>query len=143
VPLDYTVIFSSRQKFGDNPNSLGLPAGIFVGQTKDFLFDCPKLIGGQTAFLLFQSMAVMSPDNVFQINGVGVWGGLPLNMPTLWFFNVVLVESRHGLRPTGNVLHVESGPWFGKLNDFVLDNMVIGYKALATPDRPPPPQPPI
>jgi len=27
----------------------------------------------------------------------------------------------------------------GKLDEFVLDNMIIEYKALATPDRPPPP----
>jgi hypothetical protein len=141
VPLDFTVIFFSRQHFGDNPNQSDIP-GTFVGQAKDYSFDCPKLIAGETAFLLFQSMAVISPDNVFQINGVDVWGGLPANLPLSWFLNVVLVESRHQLRTTGNVLHVESQPYVGsegRLNDFVLDNMVIAYKALVPPNRPPRP----
>jgi hypothetical protein len=144
VPLEFTVIFFSRQHFGDNPNQSDIP-GTFVGQAKDYSFDCPKLVAGETAFLLFQSMAVVHPDNVFEINGVGVWGGLPQNLPLAWFFNVLLVEPHHHLRTTGNVLHVESRPYVGsegKLNDFVLDNMIIGYKALATPDRPPP-QPPV
>jgi hypothetical protein len=146
VPLDFTVIFSSRQHFGADPNALGsgFPAGIFVGQAKDYSFDCPNLIGGQTAFLLFESYDVGTPENLFEINGTGVWGGLTPNntFPFAWFGNILLVEPRHQLRTTGNVLHVESKPSPSKLDEFVLDNMIIVYKALATPDRPPP-RPPV
>ena len=141
MPLDFTVIFSSRQRFGENPNALGsdFPPGIFVGQTKDYSFDCPKLIEGETAFLLFESYNVGTPDDAFEVNGLGVFGGLTINntFPFTWFGNILLLEPRHHLRTTGNVLHVESKPHMGKLDEFVLDNMIIEYKALATPDRPP------
>jgi hypothetical protein len=136
VPLDSTVIFSSRQHFGADPNALGsnFPPGIFVGQAKDFSFDCPKLVVGETAFLLFESYNVGNSEDTFEVNGLRVFGGLTINttFPFCWFGNILLLEPRHQLRTTGNVLHVESNPSLGKLDEFVLDNMIIVFKAIAT-----------
>jgi hypothetical protein len=141
VPLDFTVIFSSRQHFGADPNALGsdFPPGIFVGQAKDFMFDCPNLIAGVTAFLLFESYNVANPADTFEVNGVGVFGGLTQNntFPFGWFGNILLLEPRHQLRTTGNVLHVVSNPIEGKLDEFVLDNMIIVFKAFTPMVGPP------
>src|SRR5262249_1549850 len=52
-----------------------------------------------------------------------------------WNGNVLLIEPRHQLRATGNVLHVESrdaaGTPSGNIDDFIIDNLVLVYK---TPD---------
>ena len=47
---------------------------------------------------------------------------------------MLLVERHHGLRATGNVLHVESrntsGGADGNIDDFMIDNVVIQYKTM-------------
>jgi hypothetical protein len=50
----------------------------------------------------------------------------------------VLVEPRHQLQATGNVLHIEARPDTNSddIDDFILDNMVIMYK-VAGRRRPP------
>ncbi|MGH6831161.1 MAG: hypothetical protein ACREDG_08405, partial [Methylocella sp.] len=52
-----------------------------------------------------------------------------------WNGNILLVERRHGLRETGNILHVESrnssGEIGGGIDDFIIDNVVIEYKTPA------------
>jgi hypothetical protein len=79
MATDFTVILFQRQHFGDEQGTFNdiEPSVPFVGPTKDFRFDCPNVDPGQTAFLMFQSRDVDHQRNVFQINGVDVFGGLP------------------------------------------------------------------
>jgi hypothetical protein len=134
---NFTVIQFQRQHFGNEPGSFNdiEPAVPFVGPAKDFVFDCPKVDPNDTALLLFQSRDVSHARNVFQANGIQVFGGLPVSPSRdTWNGNVLLVERHHGLRATGNVLHVESrntsGGADGNIDDFMIDNVVIQYKTM-------------
>lgn len=129
-PMNYTVIARVRAHFGDQPDSL---PGQFVGQRKDWNFDCPGIDPGQEAVLMFQSLSVHMTSNVFTINGRTVFGDLPTTSPDAgaWTGNVLLVTPGT-LEPSGNVLHVESrdesGGTSDGLDDFVIDNIVLFYK---------------
>ena len=134
---NFTVIQFQRQHFGNEPGSFNdiEPAVPFVGPAKDFVFDCPKVDPNDTALLLFQSRDVSHARNAFQVNGIQVFGGLPVSPSRdTWNGNVLLVERHHGLRATGNVLHVESrntsGGADGNIDDFMIDNVVIQYKTM-------------
>jgi len=81
MATEFTVIFFQRQHFGDEPNFfnfLGPHVPPFVGLTKDFQFNCPDINPRETAVLMFQSLGVVAQTNVLQINGVDVFGGLPV-----------------------------------------------------------------
>jgi hypothetical protein len=145
MSLDFTVIFSPRQHFGDEPNIFGAVGANFVGPTHDYPFDCPNVDPTQLAVLLFQSYDVNDDGNVFRINDIDVPGGLPVGpkhepggstLANSWVGNVMLVEpvERHRLKPTGNVLHIESKGRDG-IDDFILDNMVILFKTAAAPGQ--------
>lgn len=134
---NYTTIFVSRQHFGDERTVLGTHAD-FVGRKHDYPFDCPNVDPTQWAVLLFQSFDVNYDGNVFQINEHDVPGGLPAGpkhetvgstVKSSWIGNVMLFDPvrGHHLKPTGNVMHIESMGRNG-IDDFILDNMVILYK---------------
>jgi hypothetical protein len=135
MATNFTVILFQRQQFG---NETGVfddiePNIPFAGSTKDFTFDCPDVNPSETAFLMFQSRDVDHQRNVFRINGVDVFGGLPASPAReAWNGNILLIEPRHQLRATGNVLHVESrnssGGTGDGIDDFIIDNVVILYK---------------
>ena len=136
---NFTVIQFQRQHFGNEPGSFNdiEPAAPFVGPAKEFVFDCPTVDPNDTALLLFQSRAVSHARNVFQVNGIQVFGGLPVTPSRdTWNGNVLLVERHHGLRAAGNVLHVESrntsGGADGNIDDFMIDNVVIQDKTRGT-----------
>ena len=133
---NYTVILFQRQHFGDEPGTFDdvEPNVPFAGPAKSFPFDCPGVDRNEAAYLMFQSRDVDHPKNVFQVNGVDVFGGLPASPARdAWNGNILLVEPHHGLKATGNVLHVESrnarGQAAGDLDDFIIDNVVIVYKS--------------
>ena len=135
MATNFTVVLSLRQHFGNEPGSFNdiEPNVLFAGSTKDFTFSCPQVNPGETAFLTFQSRDVDHQKNIFRINGVDVFGGLPASPARdAWNGNTMLVESHHQLKEAGNVLHVEarnsSGESGGNLDDFILDNIVIVYK---------------
>jgi len=136
MPTEFTVVLFQRQHFGNEPGAFNdVEATVpFVGPTKDFTFDCPNVNPNETAVLMFQSREVSKAQkDVFRVNGVDVFGGLPASpSKDTWNGNVLLVESRHRLRPTGNTLHVEarndSGGGGGNIDDFILDNIVLMYK---------------
>lgn len=137
---NFTVILFQRQHFGNTPGTFDdiEPNVTFVGPTKSFSFDCPSVDPSETAFLTFQSRDVDHQSNVFQVNGVDVFGGLPASPArNAWTGNILLVEPRHRLRATGNLLHIESrnarGEGGNDIDDFIIDNVVIVYK---TPDLP-------
>jgi IgA Peptidase M64 len=129
-PMNYTVIENVRQHFGDEPDFL---PGSFVGQQKNFSFDCPSINVSEVAVLMFQSLHVTHTRNVFQINGETVSGDLPTNADDrdAWAGQVLLIRP-NVLRRAGNVLHVESrtdsGGTSGDIDDFVIDNVVVFYK---------------
>jgi hypothetical protein len=137
---DFTVIQFQRQHFGHHPGSFNdiEPAVPFVGSAKHFVFDCPHVNPDEMAFLLFQSRDVDHPRNILQINGVQVFGGLPVSPSRdTWNGNVLLIEPHHRLQETGNILRVESrdasGSVKGDIDDFIIDNVVITYKITAVP----------
>lgn len=135
MATDYTVVLFQRQQFGNQPGVFNdvEPDVPFVGQAKDFSFNCPNVNPGEAAFLLFQSRDVDHPKNKFQVNNEDIFGGLPVSpSKDTWNGNILLIESHHHLKPTNNVLHVESrnvsGGGGGDLDDFIIDNVVIEYK---------------
>ncbi|HEU0177314.1 MAG TPA: hypothetical protein VFV58_23875 [Blastocatellia bacterium] len=135
MATNFTVIQFQRQHFGNEPGVFNdiEPDVPFAGSTKDFAFDCPGINPSETAFLMFQSRDVDHQRNIFQINGVDVFGGLPASPARdAWNGNILLVEPRHQLRATGNTLHVESRNFRGgrglDIDDFIIDNVVIMYK---------------
>ena len=135
MATNFTVILFQRQHFGNEPGSFNdiEPNVPFAGSAKDFWFDCPGVNPGETAFLMFQSRDVDHQRNIFQVNGVDVFGGLPASPARdAWNGNILLIEPHHQLRATGNVLHVESrnsnGGSGNDIDDFIIDNVVIVYK---------------
>ena len=133
----FTVVLFQRQQFGDEPGTFNdvEPNVPFAGPSRSFVFDCPNVDAQQPAFLMFQSRDVDHPLNVFEVNGIGVFGGLPVSPARdAWNGNVLLVEPHHQLRATGNVLRVESrdarGTGSGNIDDFIIDNVVLVYKTL-------------
>jgi len=137
---NFTVVLFTRQHFGNEQGTFNdiEPDVPFVGPAKDFPFNCPNVDPSETACLKFQSRDVDHRGNVFQINGVNVFGGLPVSPSRdAWNGNILLVEPRHRLQEAGNVLHVEarnsSGQTVGDIDDFIIDNVVIEYKTLARP----------
>jgi hypothetical protein len=137
MTTNFTVILFQRQHFGNDPGSLDdiEPDLPFAGAAKSFSFDCPEVNPGETALLLFQSRDVDHRGNILQINSVDVFGGVPVSPARdAWNANILLIEPRHQLKATGNVLNVESrtssGESTGDVDDFIIDNVVIAYKTL-------------
>jgi hypothetical protein len=132
---NFTVILFQRQHFGRVPAAFNdvEPNAPFAGPAKSFVFDCPNVQRGEAAFLMFQSRDVDHARNVFEVNGIPVFGGLPVSPARdSWNGNVLLIEPHHQLQPAGNVLHVESrdglGSTTGSLDEFIIDNVVLVYK---------------
>jgi hypothetical protein len=131
----FTVIQFQRQHFGNEPGSFDdvEPDVPFVGAAKEFVFDCPHVDPNEAACLLFQSRDVGHRRNILQVNGIEVFGGLPVSPARdSWNGNVLLVERHHQLREAGNVLRIEArntnGGTTGDIDDFIIDNVVIQYK---------------
>jgi IgA Peptidase M64 len=127
--MDYTVISEVRQHFGNERDFLD---GVFAGQKKDFKFDCPGIDSSQRALLMLQTLNV-GGQNVFEINGQTVFGGLPRTTDSTEAWSAqVLVITPGTLHSRDNVLHVESrtdsGSASGDIDDFVIDNVVVLYK---------------
>jgi hypothetical protein len=134
-PADFTVVFAGRQQFGNEPGSLNIRNELnahFVGASKEFNFACPKVNPHESAVLMFQSRAVSSRENIITINGINLSDGIPVNPNTsVWNGHVLVIRARI-LKPSGNVLRIESrdtsGGTGGNIDDFILDNMVVMYK---------------
>lgn len=163
MALDFTVVFSVRQRFGDNlrdgkpprpPGSefdsekeLGLETGApFVGLEKDFSFQCPSVDRSHVAILLFQSQGVSIRQNM-EINGQPIFGGIPTsvdsdtkriesgseaqqvrNLLARWNGNIMLIHS--GVLQENNILRIRAAEMTdGNVDDFVIDNVVVLFKA--------------
>ena len=94
MATNFTVILFQRQHFGNEPGIFNdiEPSVPFAGSTKDFSFDCRGVNPSETAFLIFQSRDVDHQRNIFQINGVDVFGGLPASpAKDAWNGNILLI----------------------------------------------------
>jgi hypothetical protein len=150
MATDYTVIIAVRQRFGDNPSGVLSGSGRdwgeypieheapFVGASKDFVFHCPRVDRSQFGVLQFNSLGVSQFNNIIQVNGVDVPGGISVGPvwifidphPPLWNTHSLLIET-NVLREE-NVLHIESVPDdFGNIDDFIIDNAVMWFKTQA------------
>lgn len=132
---NFTIIFGRRHHFGNEPGSLKIPTEVnahFVGASKEFSFDCPKVDSRESALLMFQSRAVTSSKNIIAINDHNLSDSLQFNPITSVWTGHVLVIRTGTLKPSGNVLRIESrdtnGNTGGDIDDFILDNMVVMYK---------------
>jgi hypothetical protein len=132
MATNFTVILFQRQHFGNDPGTFNdiEPDVPFAGSAKNFSFDCADVDPGDTAVLMFQSRDVDHRRNILRVNGVDVFGGLPVSPARdAWNGNILLIEPHHQLKATGNVLRVESrtssGESAGDVDDFIIDNVVI------------------
>src|SRR5262245_49046813 len=118
MATDYTVIFSVRQRFGDNKQEGQFPTeqeAPFVGKAKDFSFQCPNVNRAQKAVLQFESLGVQS-KNILRINNQDIPGGLtagaaeaaPKPPAPLWKTHCLIVQEN--LLSEQNTLHIESVP---------------------------------
>jgi len=148
MALDFTVIASVRQRFGDSQDDdLGLEKDApFVGQQKDFPFACPGVDASQSALLLFQSQGVTIAQKM-NINGQVVFGGIPTSvdfgsLPTAdpnnpnicvliaqWKGNVMLVQPGV-LRDSNNVLRITADKIgdSDNVDNFIIYNVVVIFK---------------
>lgn len=137
MATDYTVIFSVRQRFGDNTQEGQFPTeqeAPFVGREKDFPFSCPNVNRAQSAVLQFESLGVQS-RNIIRINGTNLFGGLtagpaqiaPSPPTPLWKTHNLIVQAN--VLNQQNTLHIESVPnATGNHDDFIIDNVVLFFK---------------
>lgn len=142
MALDFTVITSVRQRFGDeNPDNIRLEENApFVGKQKDFEFLCPNVDAGQQAILLFQNQGNGLKTSL-QINDQIVYGGVPATPEELtipvgdqilfglvgqWSGNIMLVLPY--VLKENNVLQVKAGDG----DNFIIDNIVIVFKTRIT-----------
>jgi hypothetical protein len=139
MALDFTVVITVRQRFGDNDiEDTGLETDApFVGAEKDFEFHCPNVDSRQQALLLFQCMGTNGQQSM-EINGRPIFGGIPaatelLTLPSgivshaQWNGNVMLIEP--GVLREDNVLRIQAGKLTDdNLDDFIIDNLVVVFK---------------
>ncbi len=139
--MDFTVISSVRQRFGDTAqDDLGQELEApFVGRSKIFTFQCPNVDSSQSAILLFQSQGVNVRQNL-QINGKTVFGGIRESIELAassslhftraqWNGNIMLVHSGVLVDKSDNTLMIEAKELNeGNLDNFIIDNIVILFK---------------
>lgn len=158
MPADFTVIFSTRQHFGNNVTdiidglreNLGETEAPFVGREKYYEFRCPNVESNENGIIVFQTLGV-SWRHEITINDQIVYGGITRGATSI-AFNLVtntyndsnlsditsqpimvwnthsLVVSKNVLR-TSNLLKISSLPDSdGRIDDFIIDNFIIHYK---------------
>lgn len=130
--LATSIVFETRQHFGDEPNHL---PGEFVGQVKEFRFACPRVDVTRPGVLLFQANDVSNERNQLAINGHALAGDVPRTAGGAAWAGQVLLIRPGVLRPAGNILKIESrnssGTTSGDIDDFVIDNVIVLYETLA------------
>jgi hypothetical protein len=141
MAIDYTVILSGRQRFGDNKQereALIETEAPFVGPLKDFPFLCPNVDRSKSAILQFESLGV-TLRGVIKINGIAIFGGLTPGATELdpggpprptWKSNCLIVHE-NVLRDQ-NTLRIQASIMtptdIFKSDDFIIDNVVLFFK---------------
>lgn len=141
MAIDYTVVQPVRQRFGDSdvdwPEEVQVELEApFVGRSKDYPFSCPNVDASQMGALQFETFGLTSRDNVIEVNGAPVPGGLTPGSFFTGGYDIVRAWKAHSLLVPAdvlaeeNVLHVESVSLGddGGLDNFILDNVVIFFK---------------
>ena len=148
---DFTVVINERQRFGDNLNiDYGLEYAPLAGLQRDYEFDCLNVDSSQIGILLFQAMGVSNGNNILEVNGQPIFGGIPMsvdqdtvleNRPPLirydisravWNANVMLIGA--GVLRESNVLRIGSvKDNEGKPDAFLIDNVVVQFKTTHFP----------
>lgn len=160
MAVDYTVVIDVRQRFGDlkrdeRPSLSEAESGLepeapFVGTKKSFAFRCPSVDRSQFALLLFQALGVSRPQ-ALEINGQTIFGGIPPagvdaetqrlgsgseahNVRALiarWNGNVMLIHP--GVLQENNIMRIQAAELTAdSLDDFIIDNAVVVFKARGT-----------
>lgn len=147
MALDFTVVFSVRQRFGDTKNDdLGLETEApFVGADKEYPFSCPGVDPSQQAILLFQCSGANAQESM-EINGQQIFGGIPASVAPFipppgssaqsiflaqWNGNVMLVHP--GVLQVNSVLRIRAKDLGdGNLDNFIIDNVVVVFKTQRT-----------
>jgi hypothetical protein len=139
MAIDYTVIISGRQRFGDNQRereALIETEAPFVGQKKDFPFPCPNVDRSKSAILQFESLGVTFRGQI-HINGIQIFGGLTAGAvaldPPAWKSNCVIVHENVLLDQ--NTLHIRAAvnpDNIFAIDDFIVDNVVLFFKTRGT-----------
>lgn len=148
MALDFTVVITVRQRFGDaKTDDVGQETEApFVGSQKDYEFRCPGVDPSQQAILLFECQGANVQQSL-EINGQRIFGGIPASVelatsPTppesvffvaQWSGNVMLVHP--GVLQENNVLRIQAGEIgdSGNLDNFIIDNMVVLFKTRQRP----------
>ena len=139
MALDFTVVITVRQRFGDtqdDDSGLEIDAP-FVGAEKSFDFRCPNVDPRQQAILLFQCMGADIQESL-EINGQQIFGGIPssVEVATLgdvtslraqWNGNVMLIQP--GVLGENNVLRIQAADLGnGNIDNLIVDNLVVVFK---------------
>lgn len=146
MSVDFVVVFSVRQRFGDaQDDDFGLEVEApFVGAEKEFSFQCPRVNSNEQSILLFQSQGVNVRQQM-QINGEEIFGGIPTSIDLAplhiadnpiqsvflrfasWKGNVMLIHP--GVLRESNVLRIRANiAGSGNLDNFILDNCIVIFK---------------
>lgn len=129
--LANTVIIRVRQHFGNERDYL---PGVFAGQSKDFVFDCPGIDVADEAILTFQARDIDNERNILLINKQAIAGGISITARDKPWTSQTLLINSGVLKPKDNQLHIESrsgnGTTSGDLDDFVIDNVTVWYPVL-------------
>ena len=142
MALDFTVVITVRQRFGDSQDDdTGQETDApFVGSEKQFNFRCPNVDGSQQAILLFQCQGANVQQSL-EINGQQIFGGIPSSVefvtvpdPALvlaraqWNGNIMLIQP--GVLQENNVLRIQAGEISdtGNIDNFIIDNLVVVFK---------------
>lgn len=143
MALDFTVVISVRQRFGDDEvDDLGQETEtLFVGRQKRYPFRCPSVDARQHAILLFQCQGA-NVQQTLEINDQQIFGGIPaaigslaglsfdhvVNVPVAqWNGNIMLVHP--GVLREDNVLLIRAKELGDdNIDNFIIDNLVVVFK---------------
>jgi len=140
MALDFTVIITVRQRFGDSDaddidQETEAP---FVGAEKSYDFQCPNVDPRQQAILLFQCQGANVQQSL-EINGQQIFGGIPSSVELVtipdplvllaraqWNGNIMLIHE--GVLRENNVLRIRAAELEDGLDNFIVDNLVVVFK---------------
>jgi hypothetical protein len=140
MALDFTVVITVRQRFGDSDeDDVGQETiAPFVGAEKSYDFRCPNVDSRQQAILLFQCMGANIQNNL-EINGQQIFGGIPSSVEGItipdpavllfraqWNGNIMLIHE--GVLRENNVLRIQAAELDDGLDNFIIDNLVVVFK---------------
>ena len=143
VRMEFVVVSRVRARLGSSsePANDEEDSAPYVGRSKAWQFDCPRVDTNAEALLMFQLLGNAAGGDRLRINGVEIAGGVPrggyATISTdrgplgfgLWSAQLLIVPPEV-LVEVGNELVVEARSVDGgttKTGNFVIDNIVVQY----------------